>query len=89
MKRIFKYELEMRDTQTVALPRNGVVLSVVNQNERMMMYALVDDLELATEDVKFIIHGTGHEANDIINARFVSTVLLRGATIVFHVFTNG
>lgn len=89
MKRIFKYELEVTDTQTVTMPMNAIVLSVVNQNESMMMYALVDDDVVETEGIEFIVHGTFHPSDDVIDTRFVSTVLFRNGSLVFHVFTNG
>ena len=51
-----------------------------------MLYALVDTKETKTKDVTIIIHGTGHNADDVDAAHFLGTVKLMNGQLMFHVF---
>ena len=86
MKRIFKYQLVVTDSQEITLPVNSKILSVQNQNEEIVLYALVDDKIVLTRKHKIIIHGTGHEADDIVAFNFIGTVSMHGSRLIFHVF---
>lgn len=86
MRKIFKYPLEVTDYQTVRVKRPAMLLSVAEQNNGIVMYVMVDDLESEIPiDVRII--GTGHPINDDIeNYEFLGTVKLAGGGLMFHVF---
>lgn len=86
MKRIYKYNLESTDKQIISLPYNSQLLSVAEQYENIVLYALVDTKEAKTKDVTIIIHGTGHNADDVDAAHFLGTVKLMNGGLMFHVF---
>lgn len=91
--KIFKYKLEVTDEQIVKLPSGSRVLSVMNQNDNIVLYALVSDNEIDTEEVSIRIVGTGHDIDFFIPAagfgggyEFLGTVSLYDGTLMFHVF---
>lgn len=86
MKRIFKYVLDFSDKQIVNMPEGCTILSVANQNDTIVVYALVDDTQRNLVPVEFIIHGTGHIADDVDAHKFLGTVSIRGGRLMFHVF---
>ena len=87
MKRVYKYELLPQELQIISLPVDSKVLSVIEQNNTIMMYALVDIEEIEMNKYYFAIYGTGHNINDGINTfEFLNTVKLNNGTLVFHVF---
>ena len=85
MKAVFKYELIATDEQKLTLPANAEILSVVNQNEDIVLYALVDTTVRGLQSHTIYIHGTGHvvSGEDIA---FIGTVALHGGRLMFHVF---
>jgi len=87
MKRIYKYELKPQEMQIISLPVGSKVLSVIEQNDTIMMYALVNIEEKETDKYYFTIYGTGHDISNGINTfEFIDTVKLQGGSLVFHVF---
>lgn len=91
MKRIYKYPLMVIDDQFIDLPVCAQLLSVMNQNDTIVLYAMVEDTEMNIEQIKIRIFGTG---NLIIEhsehrLRFVGTVPLHDGKLVFHVFVEG
>lgn len=77
--------LLMDDEQPVALPLGAQILSVANQNDKLVLYALVDAEQTITKDIDIYIHGTGHKVNEKADL-FLGTVLLYGGAMVVHVF---
>ena len=86
MKRIYKYVLGIVDSQELSLPLGSKVLSVEEQYGNIVLYALVDTEWSELEIYSVIIHGTGHQANDIENYCFLGTVKLADGQLIFHVF---
>jgi hypothetical protein len=86
MQKIFKYTLALTDTQEVKLPADARVLSAISQNDSIVIYALVDDLDARVQKFRFEIVGTGHDAPEsrIGNTTFLQTV--QHGPFVFHVF---
>lgn len=88
MQRVYKYQLEITDDQTIKL--KGKPLSVIVQNNCVMLYALYDEnlFDVQGNDYKIHIAGTGHPIEDsIINDyTFLNTVSLYDGQIVFHIF---
>ena len=89
MKRIYKYPLDNVDHQELRLPANSKILSVETQDERIVLYALVDDTVTHQNTHLIIIHGTGHNADDTTDCNFIGTVKLYSGAIMLHVFARG
>ena len=85
MKTIYKYPLETTDTQVIKIPRYHKILSVQEQNTKLIMWVLVDS-NSDEEDVTIEIFGTGNPINpDFKRFSYISTVQdFRG--LVWHVF---
>ncbi|MDD5487265.1 MAG: hypothetical protein PHW65_06910 [Dehalococcoidales bacterium] len=88
MKKIYKYTLQIEDKQTLKLPEGSKILSVAEQNNSIVLYALVNTATENAEHVSVIIHGTGHQANDVDGCTFLGTVKLYGGDLMFHVFVK-
>ena len=86
MKRIFKYPLRITYTQELSLPIGSEILSVANQDDNIVLYALVDDSLPCTHNYQVRIYGTGDVATD--EADFVGTVSMHNSRFMFHVFTR-
>lgn len=91
MQRIYKYQLEITDDQTIKL--KGKPLSVIVQHNSVVLYALYDEKLFDVEGTNYKIHiaGTGHLIDDkIINEyTFLNTVSLYEGDLVFHIFYKG
>lgn len=86
MKVIYKYPLELQDSQFLLLPEAHQVLSVQVQNERLYLWASVDT-DFPIEKVQIRIIGTGHPILfDHENYFYVATVQMN--TLVWHVFES-
>lgn len=86
MKRILKYTLDIVDYQELTLSENSKILSVVNQRDNIVLYALTSEPTTCTYSI--IMHGTGHPADDVIGAQFIGTVSLYNGSLMFHVFAR-
>lgn len=88
MHRIFKYSLQIKDQQELELPKEAVILSVINQNNLPTIYALVNDNEgVDTEKYNFYILGTGHPARHLDSAiQFLNTIQI--GPFIWHIFYN-
>ena len=86
MKRILKYTLDIVDHQELTLSNNSKILSVENQRDNIVLYAITD--EASPCHYSIIIHGTGHPADDVIGAQFIGTVSLYNGSLMFHVFAR-
>jgi hypothetical protein len=86
MKTIYKYPLDVTDQQGLKLPWNSKILSVAEQNNQIVLYALVNTSEERIEQWLIFMRGTGHDAEDMENTRFLGTVKLRNGSLMFHVF---
>lgn len=87
MKTVYKYDLEPKDEQEILLPTGAKILSVANQREAMVLYALIDK-DIRTEEVfKFVVRGTGHPIDfQVDDYNFLGTVKLMNGTLMFHIF---
>ena len=86
MKRIFKYQLQIDDLQSLSLTVGAMILSVQDQRGIPCLCALVDDSEKEYSNVKVYMYGTGHpiSENELKNKMFAGTVQIEG--LVLHVF---
>jgi len=89
MKTIYKYPLTHTETQILKLPVGAEILSVVNQYENCVLYALVDPTKLQKDlytEVEILMVGTGHHREDLEGAEFISTVRMAEGHLMFHFF---
>jgi len=91
--KIYKYVLDNVKGQTIKLPQGSQVLSVMNQYDKIVLYALVPDNKKYTENVSIKIVGTGHDIDFNIDPtcgyKFLGTVSLYDGELMFHVFYMG
>jgi hypothetical protein len=86
MKKIFKYPVEITDAQVLVLPLGARVLSAMEQNNGIVIYALVEPTVEFKKNVEIRIAGTGHDvAFDLQKFKFLSTVSTHGR-FMWHVF---
>jgi hypothetical protein len=85
MKTIWKFGLEIVDSQRISMPRGAEILSVGNQRDTLCMWASVD-AEAPLVNRCFEIRGTGEKIpHSVGNPRkFVGTVIME--PFVWHVF---
>ena len=94
MKRIFKYQLSITDSQDILAPQGIEPISVHYQENELMLWALVDDSamqDVNTFEVLTIrIFGTGHTVHRPDELRFIGTVIdplqPELAPLVWHIF---
>jgi hypothetical protein len=83
--KIYKYILKFEDIQTLEIPSNKI-LSVKEQNNQIVIYALIDD-KIEPIIYNFAINGTGNTITfDIDNFKFLGTVKINNGRLMFHVF---
>lgn len=87
MTTILKYPLEIKDEQTVKLPDGAKILTAQVQLGKLCIWALVDDREERTTDMRIEIFGTGHNIPTGTRV-YLGTVQMREGTLVWHVFEN-
>ena len=83
MRKIYKYELERTDAQYIHLPIGYKMLAVKIQNDRIFLWALVDDSNTSVK-VKIRIFGTGNPIEDESNLEFIDTV--EDSSFIWHIF---
>jgi hypothetical protein len=87
--KIWKFRLELTDTQQLQLPKGAEILSVQVQASIICMWALCDD-NANIVDRRINIYGTGHKLPENSHiGEFIATVQLAGGDLVFHVFDAG
>ena len=102
-RRIYKYPLDIYNEGTYVDGRIKEVrifgfvnvLSVIEQNGDIVLYAIIDDTEAQEEIfegepvvIRVAIIGTGHDGRGILNSRdwyFLDTVKLND-NLIFHIF---
>ncbi|MDV2459881.1 hypothetical protein CMU99_16305 [Elizabethkingia anophelis] len=85
MRKIFKYQLEIKDFNDIEMPKNAEVLSVQVQNGIPCIWAMVDT-ENPLEKRKFMTIGTGKELCPRTPHTFIGTYQLSELGLVFHCF---
>jgi hypothetical protein len=85
--RIWKYRLEVTDTQTLRMPCGARILTVQVQNGVPCLWALVDVSEPLLHPTLIFTVDTGHVADHVsTGAEYVGTYQLHDSGLVFHVF---
>jgi len=84
-QKIYKYQLETEDVQTIEMPHGAEILTIETQNRKPCIWALVDTNAIITTRT-FEIFGTGHTVPDNVNRKYVGTYQFQGGELVFHCF---
>lgn len=85
--RIWKWQIEVTDRQTVMMPVGAKLLDVQMQGGECCVWALCD--ENAPKEPRHIaIYGTGNPMPDE-PGEYVATFQMRGGALVFHAFEVG
>lgn len=83
-RKIFKYPLNITDTQQVMIPEGAKVLTAQVQNSSPCLWVLCEpNAPLAPRTIN--IHGTGHTVSEDAG-EYVSSFQMYGGSLVFHVF---
>ena len=86
-KTIWKFPLEITDSQIIELPSDYNIIGVYNQKEKLVLYLEVDP-DSPKKDYLFEIFGTGHPIPEIKGYRtFIGTCLFNDGDLVFHVYS--
>lgn len=92
MKTIYKYPLEIKDTQFIKLPAGAQILTAQTQKtgyrEQLCLWALVDT-DNKTKTREIVIIGTGNPiklADESWLLNYISTVQQLDGRLVWHVF---
>lgn len=92
MNTVWKYKLENVDQQTIEIPLPARLLSVMEQDDDIVLYSVVDnDKDIPTIRVDILIKGTGDFIeNNIGLYTFLGTVKLYGKEIwqVFYIYSD-
>jgi len=83
-KRIFKYPLELNESQYITIPKDHKILSVQVQRDTICVWALIDDdTERIVQPIRIV--GTGHSIPSMNPlGEYIGTVQQGG--FVWHVF---
>jgi len=84
MKAIWKYKIEIDDTQTLSIPADYEILTIQHQFSDLCMWVLVDP-EIKKKAVMIDIYGTGHTISDLKH-KYINTFQVNGGALVFHAF---
>lgn len=86
MKTVWKYTLKIDDYDEFEMPVGSKILSVGEQDNKLVMWVEVnDDIRCKKEVRKFRLAGTGHIINEIYT-HFIGSVLMMNGVFVVHVF---
>jgi hypothetical protein len=87
LNKIFKYTLNITDTQMLDLPFKSKILSVMEQNNNIVLYAVVNEHQGIMDKYTIAVIGTGNPISiDIDKYTFLNTVKLHNGTLMFHIF---
>lgn len=84
-QQIWKFQLQLKDTQVINMPYAAKILCVQDQNGVPCLWALckMDD---GTSDRTIDIFGTGHSIMDLFTRTYIGTVQQMNGALVWHVF---
>lgn len=84
---IWKYTLNAETINFIEMPLGAEVLSVETQGAEIVLYALVNSMEKAQQQIEVRTYGTGHEIDvNISNYKFLGTSKLYNGSLMFHLF---
>ncbi|WP_271006562.1 hypothetical protein [Listeria seeligeri] len=86
--KIYKYSLEVKDSQIINVPANSTAISIKSQNEIPVLYALVDEECKDQGQIRIECRGTGHKLDGKEPIEIIETLLFRKGNLVLHFFTH-
>lgn len=84
MRRIYKYEIPIKDSFALELPQGARILHINTQRDAPCLWAEIDDTAPKTTRW-FEVYGTGHLMHDNPNA-YIGTFFVHDGQFVFHVY---
>lgn len=81
---IWKFKLDITDTQELVMPEGAIFLSAAEQFGEICLWAQVDERRPLSKR-RVHVYGTGNPMTTI-PTRFLATVVTRGGHLVWHVF---
>lgn len=85
MKKIYKYTLEVTDTQTLEMPNGSKLLTIQNQNNDIVLWVECDP-NAKLVNYNFLIIGTGFELPLLSNQQdYLDTVQI--GRLVWHIYS--
>jgi len=84
MESIWKFKLEVADSQTVKMPEDAEIICVQIQHGEICVWVKVN-IEAPKEDKVFKMYGTGHE-HAFIEGKYVGSVQQMNGQLVWHIF---
>ena len=85
MKTIWKYRLELTDTQTIEVPEGFQFLTVQVQGGETCLWALVNP-DQPKQKINVSIYGTGNPIESTGGEEYIGTYQHIGGAFVIHVF---
>lgn len=85
--KIFKYPLELTDSQIIDMPKGAEILCVQNQRGNLCLWAEVNP-EAAMTKRKIELHGTGNEIGLGDPGFYIGTAQW-GDAFVWHIYDKG
>lgn len=82
--RIFKYYIGAAAQIRLPMSKGAKVLKVGEQDEKLYLWALVEDVPYQTVAHRFVVRGTGH-AMDGTEGDYIDSVIMTNG-LVWHVF---
>jgi len=82
---IWKFPLEVMDTQIIRLPIGAKILTVQMQNAVCNLWAIVDETITEVESRTINIYGTGFPLPEDVGT-YLNTFQMMSGGLVFHVF---
>ena len=93
MTTIYKYDLKVTNYQNIKIKGLKRVLSVFNQHDILVLYALVDPESQEDTDIIVVLIGTGNKIESPVATRigagvlsFLGTVSQYDSKLMWHIF---
>lgn len=83
-KTIWKFVLDVTDSQFIRMPHESKILHVNTQRETVCMWAEVDP-SLPQVLRRFCVYGTGHQMPDD-PGRYIGSIMLQDGDLIFHIY---
>ena len=88
-KKILKYPIPIKDESQIDLPIGSKILSAVEQNDTIVMYAMVNTEITDVRPVTVRVIGTGNLIeNQMTEFKFLGTVNMHRGLLMWHVFVR-
>jgi hypothetical protein len=86
MRVIWKQELQITDYPEAVLPIDAQILSADMQFDKLYIWFMTSGSAIDVKRRHFRLIGTGHKFNEINDLAFISTIQMRGGSLIFHLF---